>query len=132
MTEHKQHMGEMRNECQIFVLVRGKKALGPKPGWENSIKIYIKENTIDCCGQDSIAEIYGPIVSCCEKDNAYTLFITMILILPSYLWREIIVLIPLGAEVYVLSRLYSRLLKLTALQRNAPYSTSLPNDSFIH
>jgi len=45
----------------------GNKALGPEPIWENSFKIYIKENTVDCCEHDSPAEIYGPILGCCEK-----------------------------------------------------------------
>lgn len=64
MTEHKQHKGNMRNQCQILL---SKKALGPRPGWENSNKIYIKGNTIGCCGQDSIAEVCGPVVCYCEK-----------------------------------------------------------------
>jgi hypothetical protein len=100
-------MGKMRNECrnECQILLRKTKALGQRPGWENSIKIYIKGNKTCCCGQDSIAEVYGPVVCCCENDNAYTLFITVILILASYLWRGIIVLIPLGAEICVLSGL---------------------------
>lgn len=66
------------------------------------------------------------------KNNASVLFITVILILSFCLWRGIIVQIPLGAEMYVLSRLYGCLLKLAAFQRNASNSTSLPNNSFFH
>lgn len=64
MTEHKQQMGEIRNECQM--LLRNTKRWDQSQYGRIVLKLYSRKY-IDYCGQDSIAEIYGPVVGCCEK-----------------------------------------------------------------